>query len=204
MSPIDRLSSRNQAFEILGVSTSATRSDIRKAYRSLAFEKHPDQHPECGGEFSRITEAYRFICDNADALGITDAPEPEDVSNEPTAPRRVSRPVLQANEQEFDGPTMSECEAHLEDCDYEGTGHVASAVYRKGRNLTYFVKTPLSKGRNAVALPTGMLADTRKTLPKIVTFDFRDAQGGFFEMPTETCAEHFPGARKIQIRFSSV
>lgn len=204
MSPIDRLSSRNQAFEVLGVSASATRSDIRKAYRSLAFKKHPDQHPECGNEFSRITEAYRFICDNADELGITDPPEPEEVSNESHAPRRVSRPTIKANEQEFDAATMSECEAYLEECNYEGTGHVASAVYRMGRNLTYFVRTPLAKGRNAVALPTGMLTDTRKTLPKIVAFDFRDATGGFFEMPDETCAEHFPGARKIQIRFASV
>lgn len=204
MSPIDRLSSRNQAFEVLGVTASTTRSDIRKAYRALAFKKHPDQHPECGNEFSRITEAYRFICDNAEELGITDAPAPEEVSNTSTAPRRVSRPVLQANEQEFDGPTMSECEAYLEACDYEGTGHIASAVYRKGRNLTYPVRTPLAKGRNAVALPTGMLTDTRKTLPRIVTFDFRDAHGGFFEMPAETCAEHFPGARTITIRFASV
>ncbi|MEM9425739.1 MAG: J domain-containing protein [Pseudomonadota bacterium] len=203
MSPIDRLSSRNEAFKILGVSSTATRTDIRKAYRSLAFEKHPDQHPECGNEFSRITEAYRFICDNADAFGITDAPDPEEVSNDSAAPRRVSRPVLQASEEEFDGATMAECEAYLENCDYEGTGHVASAVYRKGRNLTYFVRTPIAKGRNAVALPTGMLADTRKTLPKIVTFDFRDAHGGFFEMPLETCAEHFPGARNIQIRFAA-
>ncbi len=204
MSPIDRLTSRNQAFEVLGVSATATRADIRKAYRSLAFKKHPDQHPECGNEFSRITEAYRFICDNAEELGITEAPEPEEVSNESAAPRRVSRPVLKANEQEFDAPTMSECEAYLEACDYEGTGHVASAVYRKGRNLTYFVKTPIAKGRNAVALPTGMLADARKTLPKIVTFDYRDANGVSFEMPADTCAEHFPGARMITIRFASI
>ena len=80
MSPIDRLASRNQAFEVLGVSGSPTRADIRKAYRDLAFRKHPDQHPECGSEFSRITEAYRYICEHADELGITEAPEPEEVA----------------------------------------------------------------------------------------------------------------------------
>lgn len=204
MSPIDRLTSRNQAFEVLGVPLYATKSEIRQAYRDLAFRKHPDQHPECGNEFSRITEAYRFICDNAEELGVVDRPEPEDVSNVNAGPRRVSRPSIKASESEFDAATMSECEAYLDDCVYEGTSHIASAIYRKGRNLTYFVKTPLAKGRNAVVIPTGMLADARKTLPKMIVFDFRDAHGGFFEMPEDTCAEHFPGARKIQIRFASI
>lgn len=203
MSPIDRLASRNQAFEVLGVSGSPTRADIRKAYRDLAFKKHPDQHPECGNEFSRITEAYRYICDHAEELGIVDAPEPEQVANEAVAPRRVSRPAIKPSEREFDGKTMSECETYLDQCEFEGTAHIASSVYRMGRNLTYFVRTPLAKGSNAVVLPTGMLEDTRKTLPKMIVFDQRDAPGGYFEMPSEVCAEHFPGARQIQIRFAS-
>jgi len=203
MSPIDRLATRNQAFEVLGVTGSPTRADIRKAYRDLAFRKHPDQHPECGSEFSKITEAYRYICDHADELGITEAPAPEEVSNETTAPRRVSRPSIKPSEREFDAKMMAECEAYLDACDFEGAPHIAAAVYQMGRNLTYFVRTPLAKGRNAVVLPTGMLADTRKTLPKMVVFDHRDAQGGFYEMSPETCAEHFPGARQIQIRFAS-
>ncbi len=201
MSPIDRVASRNQAFEALGVAASATRTDIRRAYRLLAFKKHPDQHPECGNEFSRITEAYRFICDHADELGIKDAPDVEEP--EIAAPRRVSRPTLRATEAEFDAPTQKECEAHLEEYEEDGTTHIASAIHRMGRILTYYVTTPLGKGRNAVALPTGMLSDSRKTLPRIVAFDFRDAHGGYFEIPAETCAEHFPGARKIQIRFAS-
>lgn len=204
MSPIDKLASKTEAFDVLGVTSSATKTDIRKAYRMLAFKKHPDQHPECGNEFSRITEAYRYICEHADEFGITDAPEPEVVSNESVAPRRVSRPTLKANEEEFDATTMAECEGLLETSLHEGAGHVPSAIYRVGRNLTYFVKTPLARGLNTVVLPTGMLEDTRKTLPKLISFYASDAHGGFFEMPAETCAEHFPGARKIQIRFASI
>lgn len=204
MSPIDKLASKTEALGVLGVASTATRTDIRKAYRLLAFRKHPDQHPECGNEFARITEAYRYICEHADEFGITDAPEPEEVSNESVAPRRVSRPTIKATEEEFDAATMAECEGLLETTLDEGAGHVASAIYRMGRNLTYFVKTPLAKGRNTVALPTGMLEDTRKTLPKMISFDASDALGGFFEVPRETCEEHFPGARKIQIRFASV
>ncbi len=209
MSPIDRLTSRNLAFETLGVAADATRMDIRQAYRMLAFKKHPDQHPECGDEFSRITEAYRFICDHADELGIVDgvpANDPEPVSGangSAVTPRRVSRPTLQATEEEFDAQTQADCEAHIEDQGGEGTWHIAKAVYRMGRNLTYYVATPLTKGRNEVVLPTGMLVDSRKTLPKIVAFDYRDATAGCFELPEDVCAAHFPGARKIQIRFAS-
>ncbi|MEO1537514.1 MAG: J domain-containing protein [Pseudomonadota bacterium] len=203
MSPIDRLASRSQAFEALGVTGSPTKSEIRKAYRDLAFRKHPDQHPECADEFSRITQAYRYICDHAKELGILDTPKPEDVSNDSRAPRRVSRPSIKPSEQSFDAGTMSECEAYLDECRFDGIAHIASAVYRKGRNLTYYVKTPIAKGRNGVVLPLGMLEDTRKTLPKLVVFDYLDAQGGYFEIPAETCAEHFPGARQIQIRFAS-
>ncbi len=205
MSPINRIRSRNSAFETLGLPVTATRADLKQAYRRLAFSKHPDRNPEAGNEFSRITEAYKYICDHADELGLQDVPEP---ANEPepaearVAPRRVSRPSLKATEQEFDGRTQADCEALLVQCEEDSNGHVPSAVYRMGRNLTYFVPTPLLKGRNAVALPTGMLSDARKTLPKLIAFDFRDAPGGFFEVPLETCESHFPGARKIQIRFA--
>lgn len=200
MSPIDRIASRSQAFETLGVASNATKTEIRRAYRLLAFKKHPDQHPECGNEFSRITEAYRSICEHAKEWGIIEGDEVEAAS---VSPRRVSRPTLKASEQEFDAAAQAECEAFLNDCGGEGAGHIAQAVYRMGRNLTYYVATPLAKGRNEVVLPTGMLSDTRKTLPKLIAFDFRDAHGGFFELPSETCAEHFPGARQIQIRFAS-
>lgn len=206
MSPIDRIKSRNSAFETLGLSVSATRTDLKQAYRKLAFSKHPDRNPQAGNEFSRITEAYKYICDNADELGLQDVPEP---ANDPepaeatVTPRRVSRPTLQSTEQEFDARSQADCEALLVECEEDSNGHVPSAVYRKGRNLTYFVPTPLLKGRNAVALPTGMLSDARKTLPKLIAFDYRDAPGGYFEVPADACECHFPGARQIQIRFAS-
>ncbi len=206
MSPIDRINSRNLAFETLGLSLSATRADLKRAYRKLAFSKHPDRNPEAGNEFARITEAYKYICDHADELGIQDVPEP---ANDPepadvsVRPRRVSRPSLKATEQEFDARAQADCEALLVACEEESNGHVPSAVYRMGRTLTYFVPTPLLKGRNAVALPTGMLSDARKTLPKLIAFEFRDAPGGCFEVPADTCERHFPGAREIRIRFAS-
>jgi molecular chaperone DnaJ len=49
-------------YEILGLNKNATQSDIKKAYRKLAKEKHPDS----GGnedEFKEIAEAYSILSD---------------------------------------------------------------------------------------------------------------------------------------------
>ena len=200
MSPIERVSLRAQAFSTLGLPATATKTDIRKAYKKLALEKHPDQHPECANEFSRITQAYQTVCENADDLGIADGPKHQ---TKPSPQRRVSRPTVSATETSFDEATIAECKAALKsECD-DGATHVATAVFRKGRYLTYFVPSPLAKGTNHVAVPTGMLHDTRHVMPKLLTFDHREAMGGYFEMPQNVCAEHFPGARQVQVRFAS-
>lgn len=47
--------------EILGVETSATVAQVKKAYRKLSREKHPDKNPdnpEAVNEFIQITKAY--------------------------------------------------------------------------------------------------------------------------------------------------
>jgi hypothetical protein len=203
MSPIDRVSLRSQALSTLGVTTSATRSDIRSAYKKLAFEKHPDRHPDSANEFSRITEAYRTICENEDEFNITDAPATERSARTRPVSRPVSRPTVTATETNFDEDTIAECKKALEDEDTEGTLHTATAIYRKGRYLTFYVPSQLGKGTNIVAVPTGMLHDTRRVMPKLLSFDHRDARGGHFDMPEDACAEHFPGARHVQIRFAS-
>ena len=53
--------------EILGVSTEATVAEVKKAYRKLSREKHPDKNPdnpEAVNEFIQITKAYTvsIIC----------------------------------------------------------------------------------------------------------------------------------------------
>lgn len=200
MSPIDRVAQRARAFTVLGVSASATQDDIRKAYRQLAFSKHPDHNPDTETEFALIAEAYRFVNDHAAELGIKQTP-----ANDSPAPRprTVSRPSVQAAEIAFDEATIADCQALLDAEGGPGAVHVSNAVYRVGRSLTFFVPAPIEKGRNEVAVPTGMLTDSRKSLPRIIAFDAREAVGGYFEMNAEDCAEHFPGARKIQIRFAS-
>ena len=53
-------------YEVLGVEKGATDADIKKAYRKLAKENHPDLHPgdaECEARFKEIGEAYAILSD---------------------------------------------------------------------------------------------------------------------------------------------
>ena len=52
-------------YEVLGVSKDATDAEIKKAFRKLAFECHPDRNREDGAEekFKEINEAYEVLSD---------------------------------------------------------------------------------------------------------------------------------------------
>lgn len=55
-------------FELLGVKRNATKAEIRRAYRRLSTEKHPDKRPGVEGaveEFARIGTAYETLTDDA-------------------------------------------------------------------------------------------------------------------------------------------
>ena len=53
-------------YQILGVERSASADDIRKAYRKLAMQFHPDRNPgnkQAEEKFKEINEAYQVLCD---------------------------------------------------------------------------------------------------------------------------------------------
>jgi molecular chaperone DnaJ len=54
-------------YEVLGVQKNATKDDIKKAYRKLAVQYHPDKNPgnrEAEEKFKEATEAYEILGDD--------------------------------------------------------------------------------------------------------------------------------------------
>ena len=53
-------------YEILGVSRTATEDEVKKSYRKLAFQYHPDRNPnnpEAEEKFKEASEAYEVLHD---------------------------------------------------------------------------------------------------------------------------------------------
>ena len=53
-------------YDVLGVAKDATEDEIKKAYRKLAIEAHPDKHPgdkAAEERFKTINEAYSTLSD---------------------------------------------------------------------------------------------------------------------------------------------
>ena len=59
-------SEKRDYYEVLGVAKDASDADIKKAYRQLAKQYHPDLHPgdtECEARFKEVAEAYAVLSD---------------------------------------------------------------------------------------------------------------------------------------------
>ena len=61
---VDRIMSKD-LYELLGVPQSASPDDIKKAYRRLAKQYHPDQNsaPDAADKFKEVSAAYAILSD---------------------------------------------------------------------------------------------------------------------------------------------
>ena len=69
--------SKKDYYEVLGVNKSATEQEIKKAYRKLAIQYHPDKNsdPKAKDKFKEINEANEVLSDgtkksNYDRFGL--------------------------------------------------------------------------------------------------------------------------------------
>ncbi len=85
-------------YNLLRIDRSATESDIKKAYRKLAIEFHPDVNTDKDAEdkFKEIGEAYAVLSDTQkrqiyDQTGTTDFTGFNSMSNRPSRGRGMGR-----------------------------------------------------------------------------------------------------------------
>lgn len=61
------MATKRDYYEILGVGRDASEDDIKKAFRKLAFQYHPDKNPgpDASDKFKEASEAYQVLADPA-------------------------------------------------------------------------------------------------------------------------------------------
>ena len=59
--------SKKDYYDVLGVTKSAGKDELKKAYRKLAMKYHPDRNPDdaqAAEKFKELSEAYEILSDD--------------------------------------------------------------------------------------------------------------------------------------------
>lgn len=143
-------------YKTLGVARDATEADIKKAYRKLAKELHPDRNkdnPKASERFSQVTNAYDLLNDK-DKRARFDRGEIDGDGN-PAAPfgfggggggRAQPGGGFRSEGYETGGPDMSDIFEGLFGGAQRGSGGFSSGFGRraqpKGENVAYRLQVP--------------------------------------------------------------
>jgi len=143
-------------YKTLGVARDATEADIKKAYRKLAKELHPDRNkdnPKASERFSQVTNAYDLLNDK-DKRARFDRGEIDGDGN-PAAPfgfggggggRAQPGGGFRSEGYETGGPDMSDIFEGLFGGAQRGGGGISSGFGRraqpKGENVAYRLQVP--------------------------------------------------------------
>jgi hypothetical protein len=188
------------ALRALGLQPMADQREIRAAWKRLAFETHPDRDGGSEADFAKVRAAYDMLRREVSRPVSRARPRPsvETRLTEIPAPLRGQcRDALSGGE----APTVL-WTTWLAALSNRETVHVPAVIRRRGRQLSYLVPTPLGKGVNRVALPTGELEDPRNISVRVLQFTHDRAGGGRIDIPETVVTELFPGARSVTLEFT--
>ena len=130
-------------YSILGISRRASADDIKKAYRRLVFQYHPDRNPDdaqAAEKFKEILDAYGVLSDAIERARydrtLDDEPEEKEAERD-EEPRQQSNPFGNGFSQQFNDTFNNssqyrgkvEPEPKCPSCNIVGVEHI---VLRKG------------------------------------------------------------------------
>jgi DnaJ-class molecular chaperone len=153
-------------YNILGVAKGASEADIKKAYRKLAKELHPDtnrDNPKATERFARVTAAYDFLSDK-DKRAQFDRGE-IDENGQPRNPFAGGSPFGGGRGGFRQGPGGAEFSADSMDF-----GDIFDGLFGgRGRGGAPFGRQAPPKGANAAFRLTVSLPDAATLAPQRVT-----------------------------------
>ncbi len=208
MKPVSKVKARAEALRVLGLTANANGTEIREAWRKIAFHDHPDHTDGDYSGFSEAKAAYDFLRKE----GMTRS-SASDCSG-PRRPKLKKRVIELATDEIEACRNMLKPDRALSDLsDPVGadstdrirgfSDHIPEAIGCYGRDLTYFVASSVCEGSNRVALPTSVLSGCRNAETEILTFQSKGSGSGDLVIPDLIRERKFPGAKSVRIRFEA-